>query len=155
VLYKSVNQRATSEHEGRSRLNASVISGTSMLMGDDYRLEEAIRRTEEWLTNLEVMELAKAGISFLPAGEVKDDRATDLFIRNDDQALYLAVFNFDLAAQKVKRILLSQIGLDEHLLFTIKDLWNHNEYKSIMGSEFLEIFLEPGESKLLQLNTRD
>jgi alpha-galactosidase len=89
VLYKSANQRAISEHEGRSRLNASVIAGTSLLMGDDYRVGEAVRRTEEWLANKEVIELAKAGVTFLPAGEAKDDRATDFFIRRDSEALYL------------------------------------------------------------------
>jgi alpha-galactosidase len=151
VLYKSANQRATSEHEGRSRLNASVISGTSMLMGDDYRMEEAVRRTEELLANPEVMGLAKAGITFLPAGEVKDDRATDLFIRRDDESLYLAVFNYDLSTQKVKHILMDQIGLDFHQSFTFKDLWDGSEWKSKPGNESFDIILEPGESKLLQI----
>lgn len=37
VLYKSHNQEATGWHEGRSRLTASVIAGTVLLLGDDFR----------------------------------------------------------------------------------------------------------------------
>jgi hypothetical protein len=31
-------------------------------MGDNYRMKEAVRRTEEWLANPEVMELATRGV---------------------------------------------------------------------------------------------
>jgi len=151
VLYKSANQRAISEHEGRSRLHASVISGTSLLMGDDYRVEEAVRRTEAWLANEQVIELAKAGVTFVPAGEVRGDRATDLYIRRDGGVLILAIFNYDLTAQKVKQISWSQIGIEVEKPLIIKDLGNQIEFKSLPGSEFLEVILEPGESKLLQL----
>ncbi|WP_308635745.1 alpha-amylase family protein [Paenibacillus silvisoli] len=66
VLYKSDNQRASAWHEGRSRLTASVIAGTSLLLGDDYRMEEAADRARAWMTHPDVMALAHR--RYVPAG---------------------------------------------------------------------------------------
>ncbi|SFB28182.1 hypothetical protein SAMN05216312_105216 [Cohnella sp. OV330] len=102
VLYKSHNQRATAEDEGRSRLHASIIAGTSLLLGDDYRMPEAAARARDWLASGEAVALARKGKTFLPVDGVAGAGAADIFALRTDEGLWLACFNYD-GERAVKR----------------------------------------------------
>jgi alpha-galactosidase len=153
VLYKSYNQNATSYHEGRSRLNASVISGTLLLLGDDFRKEEACRRASEWLSNTEVMELARRSQTFVPLEGTSRSGSSDVFVLksmgNGDECLYLAVFNFNKEGSAEKNISLKRLGLqDVQAAYKLKDLWSGTVTN---GSGDIVVSLEAAESKLLKL----
>ncbi len=151
VLYKSDNQRATSEHEGRSRLNAGVIAGTSLLLGDDYRMEEAARRAKAWMTNDAVMTLSRRGESFRPVEGGSGTGGEDLFALEGDGGTYVAVFNFDAASAKTKTIAFSRLGIHggAGAGLTVRDLWTGESSTLEAGADRLEVVLEPAESKLL------
>lgn len=152
VLYKSENQRETSEEEGLSRLNASVIAGTSLLLGDDYRMEEAARRAREWMTRLEVMALAKTGKTFRPVEGRSGDRAEDVFTLDAvDGETWVAVFNFDASQEAVKVIPLERIGMAGERVFEVRDVWKGSGAAPRTGADALEVNLKPAESKLLRL----
>ncbi|GGG79008.1 alpha-galactosidase [Paenibacillus radicis (ex Gao et al. 2016)] len=149
VLYKSDNQRSISEHEGRSRLNSGVISGTSLLLGDDYRMEEAASRAKAWMTNKEVMALAKRGETFRPAEGRSGTGGEDLYSLAGDGGTYVAVFNFDVEKGKSKSIDLSRVGIDWAKALTVRDLWSGESYSLQPGAAEHVLALEPAESKLL------
>lgn len=149
VLYKSDNQRATSEHEGRSRLNAGVIAGTSLLLGDDYRMEEAARRAKEWMTNKTVMTLARRGETFRPAEGRSGTKGEDLFVLAGDGGVYVAVFNFDAENGQTRAIDLERVGIDAANGVIVRDLWTGGEYSLTPGTAEHAITLEAAESKLL------
>ncbi|MDQ6419977.1 alpha-galactosidase [Paenibacillus sp. LHD-117] len=149
VLFKSDNQRATSEHEGRSRLNAGVIAGTSLLLGDDYRMEEAARRAKAWMTNETVMALAKRGETFRPVEGGSGTRGEDAFVLAGDGGLYVAVFNFDAEAATERAIALPRLGIDGSDELTVRDLWTGEQSLLAADATELAIRLEPAESKML------
>ena len=80
VLYKSFNQEATGWHEGRSRFTASVIAGTVLLLGDDFRQAEAAERAKDWLGNKEIMNIARLGRTFRPLEGDCGKQASDVFV---------------------------------------------------------------------------
>jgi alpha-galactosidase len=153
VLFQSYNQDSSSYHEGRSRLNASVITGTVLLMGDDFRKEEARRRASEWLSNKDVMELARQSVTFVPLEGTSGSGASEVFVLNpseqEDDSLYLAVFNFDKEGSAEKNISLKRLGLlDSQTEYKLKDLWAGTISE---GSGDILVTLEAAESKLLKM----
>ncbi|MBB3111671.1 hypothetical protein FHS18_003739 [Paenibacillus phyllosphaerae] len=153
VLYKSFNQESTAYHEGRSRLTASVVAGTVMLMGDDFRNEEARKRAEEWLSNQDVLRLARKGQTFVPVEGNSSAGASDLFLlrtlEDDAVIVYLAVFNYDRERKAERAIALDRIGLSPKTeRFAIQELWSGEAYSVSSG---FRVELEPMESKLIRI----
>lgn len=149
VLYKSDNQRSTSEHEGRSRLNSAVIAGTSLLLGDDYRVLEAARRAKEWMTNREVMALARRGETFKPVEGRSGSKGEDLFTLRGEEGIYVAVFNFDEEKESVKLVSFARLGIDSFKGIVVRDLWSGQEQRIEGESVEYRMELAPAESKLL------
>ncbi|WP_019635809.1 alpha-galactosidase [Paenibacillus fonticola] len=151
VVYRSCNQESTTRHEGRSRLTASVIGGTVLLLGDDFRNEEAASRAKEWLQNQEVMDVARLGKTFIPVEGSLGKRASDVFVLPDPKqqdSAYIAVFNFDAEQPAQKTISLKRAGLDGTARYNVSDLW---ESKHSQTSGDLTVNLEPAESKIFKL----
>ncbi|RXZ79357.1 alpha-galactosidase [Paenibacillaceae bacterium] len=111
VLFKSFNQEPVTEAEARSRYHASAIAGTVMLLGDDFRLEEAAERVAAVAASEAVNEIARAGVTFKPLRLSSGDEACDVFLRRsaDGNAEYVAVFNYT-KESAVKPIPLSLLG---------------------------------------------
>lgn len=154
VLYKSFNQEPTGWHEGRSRLTASVIAGTVLLLGDDFRKEEAAARAKAWLGNREIMDVARLGKSFRPVEGDLGEGASDVFVLEaaDEGAWYLAVFNFDAVQPAHKSISLERAGLDAGAAYSLRDLWEGVDGEVPDG--VLPVTLEPAESKIYKLIVR-
>ncbi|MET3548589.1 hypothetical protein ABID47_005219 [Paenibacillus favisporus] len=151
VLYKSFNQEATTRHEGRTRLTASVIAGTVLLLGDDFRQEEAASRAKAWLRNGSIMELARKGTAFVPVESAQGGRAADAFMLADpdeEGTVYLAVFNFDGKQAANKTVALNRLGLEPLATYRVTDLWEGTESEA---SGEVRISLEPAESTILML----
>lgn len=149
VLYKSDNQRATTENEGRSRLNSAVIAGTSLLLGDDYRMEEAARRAKAWMTNKEVIALAKRGETFRPVEGRSGNKGEDLFVLSRESGTWVAAFNFDSEEEIVMIASFDRLGIDSSKGIIVRDIWSGTETVLTAGAEELPVKLEASESKLL------
>ncbi|GJM77740.1 hypothetical protein HMSSN139_02360 [Paenibacillus sp. HMSSN-139] len=158
VLYKSFNQEATGHHEGRSRLTASAIAGTLLLLGDDFRKEGAAERAKAWLGNRAVMDVARLGRTFRPLEWGFGDRAADVFVleapgsgTNGGDALYVAAFNFDGTTAARKTISLARAGLDPKAYYRVVDLWEGKEHEA---AGQLVVDLAPAEAKIFKLSGR-
>lgn len=149
VLYKSDNQRAISEHEGRSRLNSAVIAGTSLLLGDDYRMEEAARRAKEWMTNPEIMALAKRGVTFRPVECSSGNKSENLFMLRAVEGTYVAAFNFEVEKESLLHASFERMGIDSSKGIVVRDLWSGQEGQAVTAGDGHRIELAPSESKLL------
>jgi hypothetical protein len=149
VLYKSCNQRSVSEAEGRSRLNSAVIAGTSLLLGDDYRMEEANQRAKDWMTNKEVMSLARKGVTFRPVEGCSGNQGEDLFLLRDKEGTWVAVFNFDGDRGSEKIVSFERTGIDSAKGVVVRDLWTGEEWSVAAGIDNYRCELGPSESKLL------
>lgn len=100
-LYLSVvdGRSATTEEEARSRYYASVISGTVMMLSDNYGPEgdpEVIRmsreRTRMFANNPKINALARLGKAFVPV-ELSDG-TTPFYTLCHEGKYYAAIFNF-------------------------------------------------------------
>ncbi|MEK3984211.1 alpha-galactosidase [Paenibacillus sp. FSL K6-3166] len=153
VLYKSHNQDATGWHEGRSRLTASVIAGTVLLLGDDFRKEEAATRAKAWLGNKEIMNIARLGKTFRPVEGDLGKQASNAFVLEDaeDNVFYLAVFNYDAANSAHKSISLERAGLNSQVAYQLLDLWEGTQGQA---AGELAVMLEPAESKIFKLTAK-
>lgn len=150
VLYKSFNQEATGYHEGRSRLNASIIAGTVLLLGDDFRHEEARTRATEWLANEKLLSLARLGRTFVPVESGTGSGAANVFMLREGERIVLAVFNFDSTSPIQVRIPLEKIGAmesDYYTSYRVTDLWSGG---SNDGSGEVHLSIEAGESILFE-----
>lgn len=92
VLFNSLvdGRSDTSMNEARSRYNASVISGTVMLLSDDYRKDGARKRALKFADNRKLNELARLNKAFRPLTLSDTSNIYYLNDRND----YVAIFNF-------------------------------------------------------------
>jgi alpha-galactosidase len=153
VLYKSHNQEATGWHEGRSRLTASVIAGTVLLLGDDFRKEEAAARAKAWLSNKDIMDVARLGKTFRPIEGDLGKQSCDTFVLEsaEENAFYIAVFNYDVTKSAPKSLSLERAGLNAQAAYQLLDLWEGVEGE-ISGK--LEVTLEPAESKIFKLTAK-
>ncbi|MBR4503180.1 MAG: alpha-galactosidase [Clostridia bacterium] len=116
-LYHSVGRPVSETEEARSRLLASAIGGTVLLLSDDYRDTRAVERTEALLTP-EYLEIARRGEAFLPVECFRGESASRFYTRDDGDRVYLAVFNFEdedaVLSLPVRRI----PGIPEDAVFT-------------------------------------
>lgn len=101
-LYQSVvdKRSATTEAEARSRYYASVISGTVMMLSDNYGPEgdQAViaasrERTLKFANVPEVNAVARLGKAFVPV-EIRDG-TTPFYTLNTEERHLAAVFNFE------------------------------------------------------------
>lgn len=149
VLYKSFNQAPTTRQEGRSRLNASLIAGTVLLMGDDFRREEAAARAREWLAKRDAIDIARTGKSFVPLEGNAGSAAADVFYRFEENGdCMIAVFNYNKDEAAEKAVSLERLGLPQDAAYRVYDVWEESEERS---AGELHVRLEPAESKILRL----
>ncbi|MFD0696624.1 alpha-galactosidase [Paenibacillus sp. GCM10027628] len=149
VLYKSFNQEPTMLQEGRSRLNASLIAGTVLLMGDDFRNEEAGTRAKAWLTRPELLKIAQAGKSFVPLEGNTGEAAADVFFKMEENGeCFIAVFNYDKNETIQKTIPMERLGLPNHEAYSLYDLWEEETVQQLSGD--INVRLEPAESKIFK-----
>ena len=106
VLYQSVidGRSSTTIEEARSRYNASVISGTVMLLSDDFGPSNAnallsTARAQKLADQPEINALARLGHTFKPI-ELQDG-STAVFTLKADNSRYIACFNFSAEPQTV------------------------------------------------------
>ncbi|RAP77256.1 alpha-galactosidase [Paenibacillus montanisoli] len=151
VLYKSANQRSTSEHEGRGRLTASVIAGTSLLLGDDFRMKEAAERARAWMTHPDILALARKGITFRPVEGSSGSKAEDIFVLSDAGESWVAVFNYDSDLEAHKRLMLERLGIPNRKPLRITDVWDGSELQVQPDAESIDVHLSPSEAKLLRI----
>ncbi len=99
VLYNSIvdGRGTTTVNEARSRYNASVISGSLMLLSDDFGTNEkegadAKQRVKDIANNEKLNEIARKHKAFMPLTMAS---TSNIYYLNEEETTYLAVFNFD------------------------------------------------------------
>ena len=145
VLYKSLvdGRCPTSETEARSRYNASAISGTVMLLSDNYGIEgdketidNSVKRTLKFADNKEINRIARLNKAFRPL--TMYDTSNVYYLNDEDD--YLAVFNFD-DTETVIEIDPKEIGLKNK-----GRIRNLNTSKTITYDKKISVKLKPYDS---------
>ena len=132
----------------KSRVNCGVIHGGLIINSNDLRKSGQKLLVEEYLTDPEVMALARKCKTFKPIENNFRSYAADAFVLNDSGTYYLAVFNYKDSQSMTKSIDLARAGLSGSTSYEITDLWDGStEYATGTWS----VNLDGGESKLVKL----
>ncbi|MDB5120269.1 MAG: alpha-galactosidase [Sphingobacteriales bacterium] len=137
------------EAENRSRVTSSVITGI-FIAGDDFSADGGLigkERAKKFLTNKDINDIAKMGKSFEPVEGDTGSKAAEMFVHQDGNNLYLAVFNFSKSA-KNNNLELSRLGLLSNKNYQVKELWTGNT--STIKSGSLDVTVNPGDVQVFK-----
>ena len=152
---QSLKDSVQTLEEARSRMNATVISGTLLLDSDDLTGQidpRAPQRAKELLTNKAVLDVARAGGSFRPVEGDSGIHAAPVFMRKEkDGSIYVAVFNYSEDKSTEMHVDLSRLGLKTKQAYRMTDLWTGNT-EDVTGQ--LQFSLSAGQSQLLHLTIK-
>ena len=141
---------ARTVNEARSRLLSAVIAGGPILDSSDY-LDDPMARelAPQVYTNLNINALA-GGRPFRPIEGNTGDHSADAFVREEQEAYYLAVFNFDFDAGTLKQLSLERVAKAlAGSAVDVTNVWSNKSLGRSVGT--LHISLGPAESRLLRL----
>ncbi|RXZ79859.1 carbohydrate-binding protein [Paenibacillaceae bacterium] len=130
----------------RTRVNATVISGTVYFNSDDVNDKESQKRMKELMTNPRVNELATKGKAFRSVEGNTGNNSSDTFVLEDEGVYYLAVFNFSTEPAE-KTVDLARAGIPADV--SIVDLWTGESVQSKDGK--LTLSLTARQSVLYQI----
>ena len=119
-----------SEGVARCRVTAGVITGGSILVGDNLTSLTSIeaKRIQKMYGNKDVIAVAKLGKSFTPYSVTAGQKCADAYWYVDGDAVYLAVFNFE--TQKATRSFdLSSLTEALPADAIAKELWSGDDLK--------------------------
>lgn len=146
VTYKTYDKHSITLEEARTRYHAGVICGSLMITSDDYRLEQARERAGIILGNEKLNQIARKGESFMPVSGEKGDQAADCFVRQDEDGLKMAVFNYSISDEKKISVPLETLDLIPQNLYTAQDLWTGETIRSERGEFVLRLL--PAQSRM-------
>ncbi len=133
-------------NENQSRLINCAIAGTVFLNSDDLASAGGQSLAISCLTNPNINQVARAGLSFRPVEGNTRTNATDVFVRQDGSNWYVAAFNYN-ASSVTKNLNLSRLGISG--TYTAKDLWD-GTFSSIAGTNWT-VNLGARHAKLFRL----
>lgn len=129
-LLKGVfTDRDSLEGEARARYTSAVISGTVMMLSDDYERPEARTRAELLATNREVNALAASMVSFCPV-ESSDASASAVFTAVIDGKQCLALFHWKGGIETVQ-VDCRHAGIRSGVRY--RELWSGEEMWDVDG----------------------
>lgn len=129
-----------SEGENRIRITSSVITGIYIL-GDDFSSEGSSlgkARAEKYATNSEIIALARIGKSFRPVEGNSGNNASTMFMYENTDFLYLAIFNY-LQMPQSAVINFSRIGLKNTQQISATELWSG---KTILMHDMMKLTID-------------
>src|SRR5712675_3163324 len=110
-----------SANENQSRLINAAISGTVFLNSDDLASPAGQSLARMCLTNARINEIARSGVTFRPVEGNTGTNASEVFIRQDGNTWYVAIFNYSSATAN-KTLNLARLGISG--TYTAWDLWS-------------------------------
>ncbi|OPJ63988.1 hypothetical protein [Clostridium oryzae] len=152
VIYKTYDKVSSTWNEALSRFNSAIICGTVMLNSDDYQYKEARERAKILFTNEKVNNIAKTGKTFIPFSGNKGEKAADIFVRNDENALFIALFNYSICDEKQFDISLQDLGLSLGKKYEVENLWKNNTI-IFEFNESLKVNLACASSTIIKIHT--
>jgi hypothetical protein len=133
-------------NENQSRLINGAVAGTLFLNSDDLASTAGQNLARMYLTDADINEVARAGVSFRPVEGNTGTNPAEVFVRQQGETWYAAVFNY--TAFPVNRSLnLSRVGIPAGL--TAVDLWS-GTLSTVSGATW-NVNLGARQAKLFRL----
>ncbi|MGO4109233.1 carbohydrate-binding protein [Paenibacillus sp. YAF4_2] len=137
-----------SYNAAQTRINSAAISGTVYMNSDDVSNVETQKLMKSLLTNKNVNDIALIGEAFRPVEGNTGNAAADVFVLQDKQDYYLAVFNYT-NDPTVKTIDLKRaLGVSASSMVELTDAWTNSK---VEAKDTLQVSLEGAQSKLYKV----
>jgi hypothetical protein len=137
-----------SANENQSRVINAAVAGTVFLNSDDLTSTAAQLLVSNCLTRANINEVARAGISFRPVEGNTGTDAGDVFVRQEGNTWYVAVFNYSNFSVN-KFLNLERLGISGP--HTAMDLWSGN--LSTVSGTIWNVTLSSRQAKLFRLGS--
>jgi len=148
--------------EALMRVNSNAVTGGLFLSGDNFNYAaaykaapenlpgtpEAVERSLELLTNKYIVDIINNKKAFLPVEGNKRNGASDIFVLQEGDRAYIAVFNYSIDKSKTMDVDLGRAGLDAKREYEVLDIWSGSKTKA---SGSLHVELAPGGSTIFIL----
>ena len=126
IIFDSV-----SEGENRARLASAVVNGT-VITADDFSEEGPwTEKAKNFLQNQRVLDVARAGVAFIPVEGDTDRSASELFVQEINGKFYVAAFNY--GDEKSFDVSLDRLNIVGES-FCVKELFSGNRYALDSGN---------------------
>jgi hypothetical protein len=133
-------------NENQSRLINCAVAGTVFLNSDDLASTAGQNLARTCLTNANINEVARAGVSFRPVEGNTGTNAAEIFVRQDRSTWYAAIFNYT-TNNVLKSLNLARLGISGS--YTAMDLWN-GTLSTVSGANW-NVNLGARQAKLFRL----
>ncbi len=133
-------------NENQSRAIACAISGTVYLNSDDLTSAAAQTLAQTCLTNAAINGVAQSGQTFRPIEGNTGTNAANVFVKQNGQTWYLAVFNYG-NSSITTNVNLTRAGISGAV--AAADLWSGST-TNLSGTNF-PVKLNAGQTKLFKL----
>ncbi|WP_157274025.1 alpha-galactosidase [Pedobacter sp. BAL39] len=135
-----------SEGANRARLTSALITGT-LILGDDFSSPgQWSARSQYFLKDQSLLNIARSGDTFIPVDGNTGDRANELFVRRERDFVYVAVLNYGSSA-KGFHVPLSRLGLKEGA-YSALELFSKKE----LGlNKTLDVDLEGSDAMIIKI----
>ena len=133
-------------NENQSRLINCAVAGTVFLNSDDLASTTGQDLARTYLTNADINEVARAGVSFRPVEGNTGTNAAEIFVRQDGSTWYVAAFNYT-ASSVNKSLNPARLGISG--AYTAMDLWN-GTLSTVSGTSW-NVTLGARQAKLFRL----
>jgi hypothetical protein len=153
VVYRVHDEKDVSETIGRTRFNASLISGGMLLNSDDATNESARARVAKLFTDPSVVSLAKNAATFVPIDGNTGGDGSAAYVLKAQDAVYLAVFNFDEKASITRQVSLARLGCNPDERYRVVNIQTNAVIAESAG-DLIELDLAPAESRIVRLEKR-
>lgn len=144
---ESDNVPLSDEELAKTKVNSLVVSGSLLLACINPDRQDHTALAEKFLTNKEIMDLARTNKAFIPVEGATGDEPSDIFVYEDEGAYYLAVFNLS-GSDAVKTVNLARSGLNADVSYKARDLWTRQE-QVVKGS--FTVNLKKNQSTIFKL----
>ncbi|CAM3530752.1 carbohydrate-binding protein [Paenibacillus lupini] len=140
-----------SYNAAQTRVNSAAISGTVYMNSDDVSNVETQKLMKSLLTNKNVNDIALIGEAFRPVEGNTGNSAADVFVLQDKQDYYLAVFNYT-NDPTVKTVDLKRaLGVSASSMVELTDAWTNSK---VEAKDTLQVSLEGAQSKLFKVKLK-
>lgn len=121
----------------RARLISGLVTGP-MILGDDFSVKaDWQKQINEWLQNDNLKAVLKSGKVFTPVEGNVDNGASRFFVRNENDKIYIAVFNYD-KKEKDIAIEVKKLGLSPNKKYKATELLNNEtvHFEHVFSKKF-------------------
>ena len=138
------------ETEGvnRARFTSGLVTGT-LTLGDDFStIGPWTERIQKLVRNSELLEICRGKTAFLPYDANTGKDASEVFVRRDDNATYLAIVNYGENTADYA-IDLGRAGLDPSTSYDVRELYSSELSSSVVDT--LRVTVPASDSKIFKI----